>query len=210
MGRKRKTSFLRRLIGKLTPGQQTTEEQLVNGHSQEGQEHEDDDEHDHKNSAENELSSELKAAFDLYSKGLESIPCREIGYILRSLGQNPTEDEIIELVCEAGCDWEGYLTRDDFLSVAYVSMKKQADRLDDVKAAFRAFDHNGDGNISRDELKEAMTRYGQTFSQEECDEMFQEADLNSDGKIDWDEFLQMMLPGHNEINYADAHNGALK
>jgi hypothetical protein len=27
------------------------------------------------------------------------------------LGQNPTENEIIALVCEAGCDWEGYLTR---------------------------------------------------------------------------------------------------
>jgi hypothetical protein len=44
-------------------------------------------------------------------KGVDAIPCREIGYILRSLGQNPTENEIIALVCEAGCDWEGYLTR---------------------------------------------------------------------------------------------------
>lgn len=32
---------------------------------------------------------------------------------------------------------EGYLTREDFLSVAYVSMQKQANRYDDIKAAFR-------------------------------------------------------------------------
>ena len=37
----------------------------------------------------------------------------------------------------SGCDWEGYLTRDDFLEVAYVSMQKQANRYDDIKAAFR-------------------------------------------------------------------------
>ena len=39
-------------------------------------------------------------------QGVEAIPAREVGYILRSLGQNPTEDEINNLICEAGCDWE--------------------------------------------------------------------------------------------------------
>ena len=42
----------------------------------------------------------------LIFQGVESIPAREVGYILRSLGQNPTEDEINNLICEAGCDWE--------------------------------------------------------------------------------------------------------
>ena len=75
--------------------------------------------------------------WSLFFQGVEMIPAREIGYILRSLGQNPTEDDIIALVCEAGCDWEGYLTADDFLSVALVAMQKQVDRMDDVRAAFR-------------------------------------------------------------------------
>lgn len=152
-----------------------------------------------------ELEGELKIAFAHYSKGLEMIPAREIGYILRSLGQNPTEDDIIALVCEAGCDWEGYLTAQDFLSVALVSMQKQVDRMDDVRAAFRAFDHNGDGSISRDELRDAMQRFGHSFSDDECDEMFTQADLNNDGKIDWDEFVNMMLPGHgDDVDYAAA------
>lgn len=69
---------------------------------------------------------------------MTSIPCKEIGYILRSLGQNPTEDDIINLVCEAGCYWDGYLTRDDFArNVGLVAMQKQANRLDDVRAAFK-------------------------------------------------------------------------
>jgi len=150
-----------------------------------------------------ELAQELRTAFDLYSKGLESIPCKEIGYILRTLGQNPTEDEILNIVCEAGCDWEGSLSREDFLNVSHGMIQKQINRVDDVKAAFRAFDHNGDGSISKDELKDAMVRFGQTFSQDEAEEMFREADLNRDGKIDWEEFLEMMLPGHKHLKDAD-------
>ncbi len=46
-----------------------------------------------------------------------------------------------------------------------------------------------------------MLRFGHTFTEEECEEMFRLSDLNADGKIDWDEFLQMMLPGHKEMTY---------
>ena len=46
---------------------------------------------------------------------------------------------------------------------------------------------------AKEELREAMTRYGQTFSAAECDEMFRDADANGDGSIDFDEFLGMMM-----------------
>ena len=79
----------------------------------------------------------LKIEFLTFFQGLEAIQCKEVGYVLRSLGQNPTEDEVINLVCEAGCDWEGTFTCDDFLKVAVNSLQKQVNRLDDVRAAFR-------------------------------------------------------------------------
>ena len=37
---------------------------------------------------------------------------------------------------------------------------------------FRVFDQDGDGNISRRELKNAMISFGQIFSAEEAEEMF--------------------------------------
>ena len=41
------------------------------------------------------------------------------------------------VVCEAGCDWEGSLSREDFLNVSHGMIQKQINRVDDVKAAFR-------------------------------------------------------------------------
>ena len=37
-------------------------------------------------------------------QGLEEIPCRSVGYVLRILGQNPTEDEIVEMVMKVSKD----------------------------------------------------------------------------------------------------------
>ena len=39
-------------------------------------------------------------------------------------------------------------------------------------SCFRVFDHNGDGVISKNELKNAMISFGQIFSAQEADEMF--------------------------------------
>ena len=43
----------------------------------------------------------------------------------------------MNLLNEAGMDADSYLTREDFVSVGIVAMEKQANRVDDVRAAFR-------------------------------------------------------------------------
>merc|ERR1712080_511095 len=122
------------------------------------------------------------------------IPCRSVGYVLRILGQNPTEDEIVEMVMKANCDWEGLMTKKDFLSVSVGILKASCDQMDDVKAAFRVFDHNNDGSISKEELREAMVNFGTRCTDDDFVMMFEEADKNNDGIIDFDEFVEMMLP----------------
>jgi len=140
------------------------------------------------------LTRELEDAWNMYTRGVDEIPCRSVGYVLRILGQNPTEDEIVEMVMKANCDWEGLMSKKDFLGVSVDILRASCDQMDDVKAAFRVFDHNNDGCISKEELREAMVNFGTRFTDEEFILMFAEADKNNDGLIDFDEFVCMMLP----------------
>jgi Ca2+-binding EF-hand superfamily protein len=59
----------------------------------------------------------------------------------------------------------------------------------DVKAAFKRFDANGDGQISRQELKNGM-RLGDA----DLDSVFAMGDLDGDGEICLGEFIHLMCP----------------
>ena len=62
-----------------------------------------------------------------------------------------------------------------------------------MREAFKIFDRDGNGYIDFAELKTVITRMGEPLTDKEADEIFQQADSNGDGKLDYDEFVQMML-----------------
>jgi len=147
-----------------------------------------------------EMEQELTDAWNLFTRGNEEIPSKHVGYVLRILGQNPTEDEIVDMVMKADCEWDGTMSRKDFLVVGGEILKNSCDQMDDVRAAFRVFDYDNDGSISKEELREAMVNLGQRCTEEEFALMFSEADKNKNGRIDFDEFVDMMLPSANDIS----------
>ena len=67
---------------------------------------------------------------------------------------------------QANCDWEGLMSRDNFIEVGIELLRESCNQMDDVKAAFRVFDHNNDGTISKEELMEAMMNFGERFTEE--------------------------------------------
>ena len=75
---------------------------------------------------------------------------------------------LLTLPCavQADCDWDGVMNRTDFLGVGQEILKNSCDQMDDVKAAFRVFDSNDNGSISKEELREAMVNLGQRCTEE--------------------------------------------
>nr|XP_033794192.1 multiple coagulation factor deficiency protein 2 isoform X2 [Geotrypetes seraphini]XP_033794193.1 multiple coagulation factor deficiency protein 2 isoform X2 [Geotrypetes seraphini] len=51
---------------------------------------------------------------------------------------------------------------------------------------------DGNGFISSAELRHVMTILGEKLTEEEVDEMIREADIDGDGQVNYEEFVQML------------------
>ena len=54
----------------------------------------------------------------------------------------------------------------------------------ELREAFKVFDRDGTGTISKDELRHVMKSLGENLTEEEIDEMLKMADKDGDGTID--------------------------
>merc|ERR1711868_294473 len=115
----------------------------------------------------------------------------ELGTVMRSLGQNPTEAELQD-ISEVDADGNGEIDFPEFLNMMAKKMK-ETDSEEEIREAFRVFDRDGNGYISAAELRHVMTNLGEKLTDDECDEMIREADIDGDGQIDYEEFVKMML-----------------
>ena len=79
------------------------------------------------------------------------------------------------------------------LSLQFLAMmKKMPDSENELNLAFKAFDADGDGTTSKDELKKILAKFGQTLTDAELDAVMAEVDTDGDGEIDYEEFKRAM------------------
>lgn len=144
-----------------------------------------------------------------------TITTKELGTVMRSLGQNPTEAELQDMINEVDAD--GNLTKVDSISckcdsrptIKYTMLcfflilgngtidfpefltmmarkMKDTDSEEEIREAFRVFDKDGNGFISAAELRHVMTNLGEKLTDEEVDEMIREADIDGDGQVNYE------------------------
>jgi len=78
----------------------------------------------------------------------------------------------------------------EFKQVMETKMEKQDFVVED---SFALFDQNRDGKISYAELKNMLMKFDGTMNDQQCRELFRNADTNNDGYIDMNEFKILML-----------------
>ena len=136
--------------------------------------------------------AEYREAFGLFDHdGDGAITTKELGVVMRSLGQCPTEAELQDMVDDVDIDGSGTIEFHEFLTMMSQHMKETS-LEDELKEAFRVFDKDGNGYISAAELKYVMMNLGEKLSDEEVTELINEADTDGDGQIGFVEFMAIM------------------
>ncbi|KAG5150267.1 hypothetical protein JHK84_026739 [Glycine max] len=142
-----------------------------------------------------EQIGEIKEAFGLFDKdGDGCITVEELATVIRSLDQNPTEEELQDMINEVDTDGNGTIEFVEFLNLMAKKMK-ETDAEEDLKEAFKVFDKDQNGYISASEvyLRHVMINLGEKLTDEEVEQMIKEADLDGDGQVGYDEFVKMMM-----------------
>ena len=140
-----------------------------------------------------EKITEFKEAFEIFDKDRDGyITTKELGDIMKNLGQTPSEAELQDMINEVDIDGNGTIDFKEFLGLMARKMR-DSDTEEELIEAFKVFDRDGNGLIGADELLHVMTSLGESVTLEEVEEMIKEADLDGDGYINYEEFVRMIL-----------------
>ncbi|KAK7448189.1 hypothetical protein Landi51_06419 [Colletotrichum acutatum] len=128
---------------------------------------------------------------------LGAINAEEFQIAMKSLGLNPSIQEVNELIAEVDPNNDGGIDFEEFLqlmSEAPAPSSKDSDTNTELVAAFKVFDKDNSGSVSPSELRQVLLSLGQRATDEEIEEMIRGADLDGNGSIDYQEFVQLMAP----------------
>ncbi|XP_064597281.1 neo-calmodulin-like [Liolophura sinensis] len=136
---------------------------------------------------------EIKKSFELFDKdGNGKITKDELGVVMRSLGQKPSEADLRDIMKEADRDGSGAIEFDEFLNMMEKKYRDLDTEEQEMKNAFRVFDRNGDGFISSAELRTVLVNLGEKLTDKQIDDLMREADKDGDGRISYEEFSKVL------------------
>lgn len=140
-----------------------------------------------------EQIAEYKQAFEVMDKdGSGNIDADELVQLFKQLGRNPSKEQLKAMIAKADLDGDGEISFNEFCS-----MMSKRDKFvtfeTELKDAFAVFDKDGDGSITAQELLQTMKDLGENIGDDEIELMINEADMNGDGEMDFNEFVRIMM-----------------
>ncbi|XP_057516081.1 calcium-dependent protein kinase 29 isoform X1 [Amaranthus tricolor] len=121
-----------------------------------------------------------------------TITLQELKDGLARLGSTLTETEIQQLLEAADVDKNGTIDYIEFITATM--HRHRLDKEENLCKTFQYFDVDKSGFITRDELRQAMTKYGMG-DEATIDEILDDVDTDKDGRINYEEFVAMMKKG---------------
>jgi len=117
-----------------------------------------------------------------------TLTLNEVKHGLEKLGKKDIGVDIEEIFKSIDTDGSGRIDYTEFLAASID--RKEFLRQERLNEAFMMLDKKGTGKISKEEIKNALKL--DNVSEETLERYIQKYDLNGDGNIDYNEFLNMM------------------
>ena len=135
----------------------------------------------------------LKEAFQrLDVDGDGNIAGADVGDILAAAGQPLDGAQLESAVAAADGNHDGRLEFKEVLSLIARRRAAATDLPEDIRAAFKLFDRNGDGAISAEEMIQIFARLQVPLTEVDVRNLIKEADLDGNGEIDFTEFTMLI------------------
>ncbi|NXJ11019.1 CETN1 protein, partial [Odontophorus gujanensis] len=146
-----------------------------------------------------EQRRQLREAFDVLDpdgSGLMDVKdlkarSPETAITMRALGCELRKAEMKRIISEVDESGSGKINFESFLQVMTQKMAEPFSR-EEILKGFKLFDYDGTGKISFEKLKLVAKEVEEDITDEELREMIDEADVDRDGEVDPEEFLQIL------------------
>lgn len=152
-----------------------------------------------------EAMEEIREAFNLFDTGGKgNIDVRELKAGFRALGFQVKKAEIRQMFVDMDKDLSSAtVTFDEFVEMVTPRMLNR-DSREEIMKVFALFDDDNTGAISFKNLKRVATELGENLTDEELQEMVDEADRDGDGVINEEEFYRVMRKRENPLDEIDS------
>jgi len=152
-----------------------------------------------------EQVEELREAFSLFdTEHSGAIDARELKAALRALGFEVKKEDVRKMLSDIGKDPSEPIEFNDFCEMMRGRMPDKNCKAE-IDKVFALFDEDDSGKISFRNLKRIAQELGESLTDEEMQEMIDEADRDGDGLINADEFYRVMRKrGGNPLDDFDS------
>ena len=117
----------------------------------------------------------------------------ELGTLIRSLGEAPSEAKLREVEAKLKKEDGGVVTFDEFMvALNKVSSECPKYTVKDIENALAEFDTENTGLIAAAELKRILTTMGEKLTEAEFDEVFKDVQSTADGMVKYSEVAKML------------------